>query len=94
MSVSRRAFISRGSVALALAGAMAALPGLGAILKPPRSALTDGAIQAVGQPLVAHVRNAATGEISFMVGTQKIVIRDTDLAARLFQAARAPLGGR
>jgi hypothetical protein len=40
------------------------------------------------------VRNAVTGEISFMVGTQKVVIRDTDLAARLFQAARVPFGGR
>lgn len=94
MSVSRRAFISRGSVGLAVAGAMAALPGLGAILRAPRSPLGDGAIPATGQPLVAHVRNAATGEISFMVGTQKVVIRDTDLAARLFQAVRVPFGGR
>ena len=94
MSVSRRAFISRGSLGLALAGAMAALPGMGAILRSPRLPVPEGAIQTAGQPLVAHVRNAATGEISFMVGTQKVVVRDTDLAARLFHAVRLPIGGR
>jgi hypothetical protein len=37
---------------------------------------------------VAHVRNLATGEIAFLVGSDRFVIRDPELAVRLHTAAR------
>jgi hypothetical protein len=41
-----------------------------------------------GDDVVAHVRNASTGEISIMVGTSEIVYHDRTLVARLLSGAR------
>jgi hypothetical protein len=38
------------------------------------------------EPLVAHVRDLATGEIGLFSGTREIVFHDPSLAARLFRA--------
>ena len=40
------------------------------------------------EPLVAHVRDLATGEIGLFSGTREIVFHDPALAARLFHATR------
>jgi hypothetical protein len=40
------------------------------------------------EPLVAHVRDLATGEIGLFSGTDEIVFHDPNLAARLFNATR------
>jgi hypothetical protein len=40
------------------------------------------------EALVAHVRDLRSGEISVFVGTDHIVHRDPELAARLYNAAR------
>ena len=39
---------------------------------------------------MAHVRDLASGEVSLMVGTDHVVLRDANLAARLYGAALAP----
>jgi hypothetical protein len=44
-------------------------------------------LPAFAQPMVAYVHNAASGELSLMVGTQEMTIHDPDLVARLFQRA-------
>ena len=41
----------------------------------------------VAEPIVAHVRDARTGEVDLFVGTRHIRVHDTDLAARLARAA-------
>jgi hypothetical protein len=85
--LSRRSFLTRGSAGFALAGALAIVPGLSAILKRPApSALI--APQAGIQPLVAHVRDLASGEISLLVGADEIIHKDIELATRLYAAAR------
>jgi hypothetical protein len=38
-------------------------------------------------PIVAYIHNAASGELSLMVGTREMTIHDPDLVARLFQRA-------
>jgi hypothetical protein len=48
--------------------------------------LAGGTATAAG-PLVAHVRDFATGEIAFLVGSQRFIVRDPDLAVRLHAAA-------
>lgn len=90
MNVSRRAFLSRSSLGIALAGAAMAVPGLSTVLKAPSPSI-DLPIQSGGaEPLVAHVRDLASGELSLMVGTEHVVVRDPSLAGRLYGALNAP----
>ena len=85
--LSRRRFITRGSVGFALAGALAAVPGLGSVLKlRPASAPIDPSSSA--EPLIAHVRDLSSGEMSLFVGTNQVIHRDADLAARLYNAVQ------
>ena len=88
MNVSRRIFLSRSSIGIALAGALALVPGLGAMLKLPAQRAALGQPLAISEPLVAHVRDLTNGEISLMVGTNQVIHRDVELAARLYAAAR------
>ena len=87
MTVSRRTFLSRGSVGLTL-GALAMVPGAAAILKLPAPPVTAGAQAGLTEPLVAHVRDVTSGEIVLMAGTTQVVVRDVDLAGRMYAAAR------
>jgi hypothetical protein len=41
-----------------------------------------------GEDLVAHVKNARTGEISLFIGTKEVTIHDRKVAARLVRATR------
>jgi hypothetical protein len=95
-SFERRVFLTRGSVAVAAAGVVAAVPSLatGLIAVEEESPAAESALADAGeaitmdQPLVAHVRDLATGEIGLFSGTQEIVFHDPALAARLFRATR------
>ncbi len=90
MTVSRRSFLSRGSVGIAIAGALATVPGLTSVLRLPQPRATGTSSALIGQPLVAHVRDMSSGEVSLMVGTDHVIVRDTELAARLYGAALMP----
>lgn len=90
MNVSRRAFLSRGTLGVALAGAAAVVPGLSAVLKLPAPAFEARTLPVTAEPLVAHVRDLASGEVSLMVGTDHVVLRDVNLASRLYSAVLAP----
>jgi hypothetical protein len=92
--LSRRMFLKRGSVAVALAGAASSLPVLPVLSEvgdsgPASSApaeLPDGADLA--EPLIAHVRDLGRGEISLFVGEREVIVRDPSLATRIFHASR------
>jgi hypothetical protein len=85
--LTRRRFLARGSVGVAaVAGAIAAVPGLAAALKPADSSLAV-APGNTADPLLVHVRDFASGEISMLIGTEQVVVRDHDLAVRLYAAA-------
>lgn len=88
MNVSRRAFLSRGSLGVAVAGALAVVPGMSAILKLPATQPTRGGLPMTAEPLVAHLRDLNTGEIALLAGTNKLIVHDVDLASRLYAAAR------
>ena len=90
MNLSRRTFLSRGSIGVVLGGAAAVVPGLSAALKIPSPSLSSSALPSAAEPLVAHVRDLASGEVSLMVGTDHVVVRDVNLAARLYGAALSP----
>ena len=98
-ALSRRTFITRGSVAVAAAGMVATVPGLSSALaigesEAPAAGDVGGAAAAevaagtMTEPVVAHVRDLASGEISVFSGTQEVVFHDQNLAHRLFNASR------
>lgn len=85
--LTRRGFLTRGSIGVALAGTLALVPGL-ATARALGTAPGSDTRSWNNEPLVAHVRNLASGEIALLVGTEQIIIRDRDLAVRLYAAAR------
>jgi hypothetical protein len=97
--------ISRRSVlqGAATAGAAGlAVTALGAAVSPAAAAATagrsapsarsDGATSATAVPIMVHVRNARTGDISVFAGTTETRLRDKDLAARIARASRFESG--
>jgi hypothetical protein len=94
--LNRRDFLKSGSMAVAAAGVVSAVP-----MALPALAGTAGAdtttagadgneVQTGGkldQPLVAHVRDLETGEIGIFYGDSEIVHTDRRLAAQIHQAA-------
>jgi hypothetical protein len=95
----RRLFLTRGSMAVAAAGVVASSPGLVSGLitaedEAPEAASVMSEATVAGEsavmtdPLVAHVRDLATGEIGVFSGMQEVVFHDPTLAARLFDATR------
>jgi hypothetical protein len=86
--LSRRGFIKRTSLGAAAAGALAAAPSLGAGTVGTEIAATDLAAADLAGPLVAHVSDVASGELSVLAGTREVVIRDPELIARLVRALR------
>ena len=92
--IERRVFLTRGSIAVAAAGVVTAVPGLVSGLvaveeeAPEAASAVEGEAAAMTEPLVAHVRDLATGEIGLFSGTQEVVFHDPSLAARLFHASR------
>jgi hypothetical protein len=86
--LTRRKFLTRSSAGVAIAGAIAVVPGITAVMKLPGTSSKSAKGTAIaGGPLVAHVRDLASGEIAFLVGSERLIIRDPDLAVRLHAAA-------
>lgn len=88
MTLTRRTFLSRSSMGVAIAGGLALVPVVSSILKAQPKTATIPMPAESADPVVAHVRDLTSGEISLLVGTKKVVVRDLDLAARLYAAAR------
>lgn len=93
--LSRRSFLTRGSLVVAAGGVVGAVPGLGSLLQVGEAeapevegAATDAEIAASNDaPLVAHIKDLQTGEISLYQGENHVVYKNPALAARLFRAA-------
>ncbi len=92
----RRGFIKQTSMSVATVGVLAAIPGLNAMPAlatateslAPDVAATEMSAATIAGPLVAHISDFASGEISLLVGTQEIVYRDPDLVMRLLNAVK------
>jgi hypothetical protein len=85
--LSRRRFLG-SSFGVAVVGAIAVVPGLASVLKLPAPAAVGPTQANLDGPLVAHVRDLSSGEISLLVGTEHVIHRDRDLAARLYAAVQ------
>lgn len=96
--VTRRGFIAQTTASVATISMFAAAPALAveselpAVTTPAMTAPATSAPElsaaaaAITEPLIAHVSNIATGEISVLVGTQEITYRDPELVQRLLRA--------
>jgi hypothetical protein len=94
--ISRRVFLGRGSVIAGVAAAVATVPGLSSLLTASEAdgpelsgAAPEGEAAAteMTEPVVAHVINAATGEINLYQGTQVVATHSPALAQALARLA-------
>ena len=98
--LSRRVFLKGGTAAVVAAGAISAIPGLPALVGAvetqgpadagaAESAVAEGESSvSMTEPLVAHVRDLASGEIGLFSGTREVTVLDPRLAAALVKALR------
>jgi len=87
--LTRRRFLTHTTIGVAFAGVLALVPGVAAALKLPAATSKVGLGRKAEGPVIAHVRDLATGEIAFLVGTERFIIRDRELAVRMHSAARS-----
>ena len=96
-SLSRRAFLRRGTLTAATVTVIGAVPGLPTLLAGGASEApavesgvteTEAGAGALSEPLLAHVTDLSTGEITLFRGEQEIVVRNPALARQIFSAAR------
>jgi hypothetical protein len=94
--VSRRVFFKQAGAAAAVAavassvavGPMGLASAVAGAATNKESDLTPQEDLRKGEDLVAHVKNARTGEISLFIGTKEVTIHDRKVAARLVRATR------
>ncbi len=89
--LARRAFLKQTTASVATVGVLASVPAaLTAMSDAPQ--LTEAAqadvsgLALADGPLVAHISNLASGEISLLSGTQEVIFRDPELVMRLLKA--------
>ena len=86
--VTRRTFLSTTVGAAGGVAAMGLIAGPSTLVEAPQNVAeaSDGPVSS--EPMTAYVRDAATGEISVMVGHREIVTKDPQLIRRLQRVAR------
>jgi len=87
--VTRRVFLRRASLGVAAVGVASTVPrflrgGSAPVAVPARPL---GRVTQEG-PLVAHIRDANTGEIRLMIGSREVTYQNQALAHQLLEAAR------
>jgi hypothetical protein len=91
--LTRRGFFGQTTASVATIGVLAVVPQLAATSDLPdtsAAALSIAELSAadLAGPLVAHVSDLASGEVSLLVGTQEIIFRDPELVMRLLNMVR------
>jgi hypothetical protein len=91
--INRRAFIARSGAVAAAAGAAVLIPGQiagavtrvsgGATAKNVVAPAVTRSVKEPAAPIIAHLRNASTGEIAVFSGSEEFILHDPELAARL-----------
>jgi hypothetical protein len=100
--MSRRAVLRAGTIGAAAVGAVSAFPGLLGELTSAGPEVSAGASDATAvateaealsasafeEPIVAHITNATTGDMSLYVGEREIPYRNPGLVHQLIRVAR------
>jgi hypothetical protein len=91
-SIDRRRFLLQGGAAVAAAGVVSAVPLTAAkALNKGRGRARHVDVPAgatLDEPVVAHLRDLRTGEVSLFKGHQEVIVKDKHLAALLYRATR------
>jgi hypothetical protein len=91
--IDRRRFLMQGGAAVAAAGVASVVPisGANALMKGRNAAEHHAAVPAdakLDEPVVAHLRDLQSGEVSLFKGHKEVTVKDKHLAALLFNATR------
>jgi hypothetical protein len=94
--LSRRTFLARTGITAAGVGLVSVMPSItsavdgGAEAAAPEAEDAGAGVAdlANGEQVIAHVRDAATGEMDLYVGTRQIAYQDPQLVRTLLRAAR------
>jgi hypothetical protein len=95
--LSRRSFLRNGTLGAATLGVIASVPGLSGFAgwasseAPAASDAANGAESDLSEfsgPIVAHVTDAITGDVSLYLGEREIAYRDPTLVQHLIRATR------
>ncbi|MGI8915455.1 MAG: twin-arginine translocation signal domain-containing protein [Chloroflexota bacterium] len=90
--LTRRHLLYQSSMGAAAVGILPVASRL-AVVAPPPAAVPEAVAEAevpattLAAPLVAYLHTAAPGELTLLMGTREIVVRDAALIARLIKAA-------
>jgi hypothetical protein len=85
--LTRRWFLQQTPVSAATLSLLPAMPALAAIRHAPKAAATQLSATSTGS-MVVHVNNVATGEMTLLVGTRAIILRDPGIVASFLDATR------
>ena len=90
-SIPRRAVLKKASLGV-IAG-VAATTGLGRLPEllsgsKPKDAVNEADLSPLGENVVAHIRDASTGEIAILAGDREVIQNDPALVGRLLRVAR------
>jgi hypothetical protein len=94
---SRRTFLRRGTITAAAVGIVGSVPGLPGLLLGASSeapAVDTGASEAesaaagAGEPIVAHLSDLQSGQVSVFQGEREFVVQSPALARQLYLATR------
>lgn len=85
-NLTRRGFFKQTSASMASLGILAAVPSLEAVAEAPEVPAAELPTTTLAGPLVAHVSDVATGEVSVMFGTREVIYRDPEFVMRLLKA--------
>jgi hypothetical protein len=90
--LTRRLLLYQSSVGAAAVGILPVAARFVAVAPPPAvvpevAAEAEAPAAILSEPLVAYIHTAAPDELTLMVGTREIIVRDAALIARLVQAA-------
>ena len=87
--LTRRGFFKHTSVSVATLGMLAAVSPLAAVPEAaPEVPTAELTAASFAEPLVAHVSDLASGEVSIMVGTREVIYRDPEFVMRLLRAVQ------
>lgn len=86
--VTRRTFLSTTMGAAGGVAAMGLIAGPSTLVEAAQNVADAGDETASSGPMTAYVRDAATGEVSVMVGHREVITKDPQLVRRLQRASR------
>jgi hypothetical protein len=85
---SRRDLIKHSSLSAAAAGALFMAPKFASANSGTVLTTAGQSSPLFREPLAAYIHDASTGELSLLIGSRQVIVRDPDLVRRLVQAAQ------